>query len=125
MLGGRKLRIALLTGGACLACVAGGPGVAHATTTTTFGFTGAEQAFRVPVGVTSMHVTALGAPGGRGAFTTNPGGLGGLAIADLVVTPGQLLYVEVGGPGGSGGTQGTPGAAGFNGGAVGGQRGTG
>src|SRR3954471_22327196 len=106
MLGGRKLRIAVLSGGACLACVAGGPGVAHATTTTTFGFTGAEQAFQVPAGVTSLHVTALGAPGGRGATPTHPGGLGGLAIADLVVTPGQVLYVEVGGSGGTGDVQG-------------------
>jgi len=72
----------------------------------TFASTGYEQCYTVPVGVTSVHVTSTGAPGAGG-------GNGGRVTRDLDVTPGQTLYVEVGGTG-----SGTSG--GFNGGGGGG-----
>ena len=72
---------------------------AQAETTVTFNFTGAEQVFKVPTGVSSVHVEAIGAAGA--SVGTVPGGLGGFAAADVSVIPGQLLYIEVGGIGGS------------------------
>lgn len=72
-----------------------------------FNPTGAEQQWTVPAGVTSVHVELIGAKGaGGGGY---PGGLGHNVSGDIAVTPGQVLYVEVGGNG-----QGTSG--GFNGG---------
>lgn len=43
--------------------------------TCTFGYTGAEQTFTVPAGVTSVQVTAIGA-GGSANFNGEPGGEG-------------------------------------------------
>jgi hypothetical protein len=66
------------------------------TMTTNFGVTGTERTFTVPAGVTSVRVTAVGAP----ATTWNStGGRGAIVTADVPVTPGQVLYVNVGGPG--------------------------
>ena len=45
------------------------------TVTCTYGYTGAEQTFAVPAGVTSVHVVAVGAAGGLG----NLGAAGGAA----------------------------------------------
>jgi len=72
--------------------------------TLSFAPIGGEQIFQVPVGVTTIHVVAIGAPGGAGAGTsTKPaGGKGAVVTGNLVVTPGQVLYVEVGGVGRSG-----------------------
>lgn len=85
-----------------------------------FGYTGREQAFSVPDGVTSMTVEAIGADGGNHlAGTTRP--VGAVATADIDVNPGETLYIEVGGQGGDvidGVTNGRRG--GFNGGADGG-----
>lgn len=81
------------------------------------GFTGGEQTFVVPAGVTSVHVSASGATGGQGQriwYEYNsplyPGALGASASGDIAVTPGSILYVSVGGQGGIGG------GGGFNGG---------
>lgn len=63
----------------------------------TFGFTGARQTFVVPAAVTSVRAVAVGAPGGSARFAA--GGHGALMAADVSVTPGETLYVEVGGPG--------------------------
>jgi len=73
--------------------------------TTSFGFTGTEQTYTVPADVNSIHVVAVGAKGGRGAATGLPssGGSGGRIEADLAVTPGQVLFITVGGVGGDGG----------------------
>jgi hypothetical protein len=98
--------------------------------------TGAEQRFRVPAGVRTVHVIAIGGGGGDGSFSvtcsgffpTPPctnvgaggrGGVGAIASGDLRVTPGRTLYVLVGG---RGVTQQGPaaGTGGFNGGASGG-----
>lgn len=85
--------------------------------TQTFTYTGAPQQFIVPYCVSSITLTAKGAQGGLNAYylanpTNNPpsvGGLGGMATGVLNVTPGQTLYVYVGGQngyngGGLGGT---------------------
>jgi hypothetical protein len=73
--------------------------------TKTFFYTGAEQKFTVPTGVTSLTIAAAG------ASTTSAHA--GLVKATIPVTPGELLAVFVGGaPNGS--------AGGFNGGGNGG-----
>src|SRR4051794_31510067 len=66
------------------------------TTTRSYSPTGAEDTFEVPLGVSSIHVVATGAPGAEGAR----GGLAGSGAqvsGNLKVVPGQTLYVEVGG----------------------------
>jgi hypothetical protein len=84
-----------------------------------------EDTFAVPAGVSSVGVAAVGGRGaaGPGAVGPNSGGAGGFGasvVADLPVTSGTVLYVEVagsgsaqgdggsngGGPGGTGGTSG-------------------
>lgn len=84
----------------------------------TFNFTGASQTFTVPCGVDSVFIEAWGAQGGSGAIGGGPvaggnGGLGGYAEGYLLVNPGDVLTIFVGGQGG------TP-TGGFNGGANGG-----
>ena len=79
---------------------------AGATTTATFLYTGSQQQFVVPAGVTSVHVLAVGGRGGNGLAPG--GGLGGAPAevsGDLEVFPGQTLYVEVGGVGIEAGTE--------------------
>ncbi|MBK8143748.1 MAG: hypothetical protein IPK62_01490 [Bacteroidetes bacterium] len=74
----------------------GGPGGSQ-----TFTYTGTMQTFTVPAGVTSVNILAKGAEGGGsedcGATVTVDGGLGGTAIGDLAVIPGQVLNIFVGG----------------------------
>jgi hypothetical protein len=95
------------------AAVPGGCSASGATVSCPFAFTGDEQQFTVPDGVRRLHVELVG---GRGF---GPNAFGGKVAADLAVTPGQVLYVEVGGQGGApgtspilGGTGGTGGSAG-------------
>jgi hypothetical protein len=64
----------------------------------TFAFTAVEQTYHVPAGITSVRVKAIGAPGGDRAYD-GTGGYGAKLVADLAVTPGQTLYVEVDGDG--------------------------
>ncbi len=113
---GRLSAVAVTIGGAGLLAMP----LAQASTKV-YVYTGAEQTFVVPSGVRSLHLEAIGAPGGA-AFatpTTGPGGLGARVDADLAVTAGETLYIEVGGVG-------TPGAGAsgplnaFNGGGAGG-----
>jgi hypothetical protein len=87
-------------------------GTAHAGSVT-FSSTGSEQGFAVPLGVTSIHVVATGGRGGT-SFS-GPGGFGAVVSADVAVTPGHSLYVEVGGNGADQSSSG-----GFNGGGAGG-----
>src|SRR4051794_21900765 len=68
-----------------------------ATHTDSFGYTGGEQTFTVPEGVSSVHVVAIGGSGGAGEFGS--GGQGARVTGDVPVTPGEVLYVEVGGNG--------------------------
>ena len=68
----------------------------------TFNFTGGQQSFVVPPGVTSIHIEAWGAQGADATFPNGPtgiAGLGGFAEGDLAVTPGQILEIFVGGQG--------------------------
>ncbi|MFJ9775434.1 glycine-rich protein [Kitasatospora sp. NPDC101157] len=74
-------------------CTVSGP-----TTTCTFAFTGAEQTFTVPNGVSQVDVTAIGAAGGLSGVNTTPGGRGAQVSGTLTgLSGGQILYVEVGG----------------------------
>src|SRR4051812_37628472 len=79
---------------------------------TLFTSTDAEQQYVVPAGVTALHVVAIGAQGGSG---TGAGGLGHQVTGDVAVTPGQTVYVEVGGNGKNSGDA-APDHGGFNGG---------
>jgi hypothetical protein len=93
------------------------------TTTCTYAYTGAEQTFVVPTGVTSVNVVAVGAAGGDGATpvgggTGGTGGLSEMVSANVAVQPMTTLYVEVGGTGGTGTTT-VGGTGGFGGGAAG------
>lgn len=85
--------------------------------TRTFVSTGGEQTFTVPAGVSLLHVLAVGAKGGKGTDQGmkkgGPGGFGDRLEANLAVTPGEALFVEVGGAGAAGATGG---GGGFNGG---------
>lgn len=85
---------------------------------TTFDYTGSMQTYVVPVGVTSIDVDVMGAEGGHATgdavgWSNGPvdvsGGDGGRVTATLSVTPGETLYIFVGG-------QGSLTAGGFNGG---------
>ena len=114
----RPLKPFVLVLGACCASALV-PAAAHADIVT-FNSTGAEQTFTVPARVTSVHVVAIGAPGalaprlgrGRRAGRVLDGATG---LADLAVTPGEVLYVEVGGKG-AGASRSAGGLGGFNGG---------
>src|SRR5215213_5340583 len=66
------------------------------TTACTYGPTGSEDTFEVPLGVSTIHVVATGAPGAEG-FMGGTEGAGAQVSGDLTVTPGDSLYVNVGG----------------------------
>jgi hypothetical protein len=88
------------------------------TVTCSYSSTGSEQTFSVPGGVSSIMGVAIGGAGAAGAGTDTgssggAGGFGGRVTGDVSVTPGEVLYVEVGG-------NGSGAAGGFNGGAAGG-----
>jgi hypothetical protein len=76
---------------------------------TDYSYTGGQQTFVVPAGVTSITIEAWGAQGGDAA-----GGLGGYTTGTLSVSQGQTLYLYVGGQGA------TNQSGGFNGGGSGG-----
>ena len=98
-------------------CVLGAAAQAKAATST-FKYTGAERSFTVPEGVFSVNVVAVGGAGGEGQSRI-PGagaapGEAARVSGELSVSPGQTLYVEVGGNAQS------PDEGGFNGGGDGG-----
>jgi len=74
----------------------------------TFNYTGAQQIFVVPGGVTSVSIAAYGAEGGTNQNDSSIigscriGGKGGYATGNLSVSPGDTLFVYVGGRGYSG-----------------------
>jgi len=82
----RFLPLVLLAAVLCLPTQAG-------AATQTFGYTGAEQTYVVPPGVTAIGVEATGS---AGADSDAPGGRGAVVSGTVPVTPGQTLYVEVG-----------------------------
>ena len=66
----------------------------------TFSYTGAQQTFTVPSGVSTITIKAWGAQGGSDdGSNRGDGGLGGYAIGNLSVTAGNTLYIYVGGEG--------------------------
>ena len=72
--------------------------------TTTFSYTGTQQTYTVPTGVTSLGIDATGGAGGKPywqcsgtAYVANAGRV----QCNLAVTGGSVLYVYVGGAGGS------------------------
>ena len=65
-------------------------------TTYSYKYTGALQKFIVPNRVTSIQVNAIGAKGGTGGGG-QPGGAGANITSTINVTPGQVVYVVVGG----------------------------
>jgi hypothetical protein len=135
---GRRRVVALISGAGITAAMAVGvPAAASAATAApmdlpaacnlsgslvacAYNYTGSEQMFTVPAGVSMVRVNAIGAAGGTNG-TIGTGGTGGSAYAPLPVTPGETLYVEVGGPGlDASSTRGTGAqAGGFNGGGAG------
>lgn len=83
----------------------------------TFSYTGSMQSWVVPLGVTEVAIEAWGAEGADAVDrlpSNGGGGLGGYASGKLTVTPGETLYIYVGGEGNTDGT------GGFNGGGAGG-----
>ncbi|WP_153796276.1 T9SS type A sorting domain-containing protein [Foetidibacter luteolus] len=67
---------------------------------TTFPYTGADQTWVVPNGVTKIVVKAWGAGGAGGNYIFNDvGGGGGFAMDTLNVTPGEVLTIITGGGG--------------------------
>jgi len=70
----------------------------------TFSYTGAQQTFTVPSGVSTITIKVWGAQGGSGGYYSNSsycstGGKGGYATGNLSVTAGNTVYVYVGGQG--------------------------
>lgn len=73
------------------------PAVARATV---FSYTGGEQSYTVPAGVSSLSITATGAPGGGPLSGGLAAGRAAVVSGIVTVAPGQVVYVEVGGSGG-------------------------
>jgi hypothetical protein len=97
---GRVRRVVVVACGAL--CCAGAAVVSAARgDTATFAGSG-EHSFVVPEGVSSVHALAVGGRGGAGYSNPASGGFGAKIVADLPVTPGQVLYIEVAGNGGNG-----------------------
>ena len=70
----------------------------------TFSYTGAQQTFTVPSGVSTITIKVWGAQGGSGGYYSNSsycstGGKGGYATGDLSVAAGSTVYVYIGGQG--------------------------
>lgn len=81
--------------------------------TQTFSYTGAAQSFEVPDGVDTLYIECQGASGWSGSYS---GGQGGHTTGDLAVTPGDYVYVYVGGQGGVASGAYAPMGGGWNGG---------
>ena len=85
-----------------------------ATASTALSYTGADQSFVVPAGVTSLTAKLWGAGGSGGsnalggAFIGGKGGAGGYATGTIAVTPGETLNLVVGQGGGYSFTNATP-----------------
>ena len=76
-----------------------------------FSFTGGQQTWVVPAGLTSIAVEIAGAQGNNGSGASGGiGGLGAFVTGTLSVTPGETLYFFVGGQNGYNGG-GLPGAS--------------
>jgi hypothetical protein len=78
----------------------GGGGGGGGSTTVNFSYTGSDQYWTAPAGVTSITVTLNGAGGGNSYGSS--GGAGGLVSGTLAVMPGYTYTIIVGQGGGSG-----------------------
>lgn len=73
----------------------------------TFVYTGTQQSWTVPGGVSSISIVANGGQGGQdGNNPPWPGSPGGRAQGTLAVSPGQSIYIYVGASGDNGGYNG-------------------
>jgi hypothetical protein len=97
-----------------VASAAGAGSVSILPLTTSYAYTGTPQTYTVPAGVTAVRVVATGASGGVTFGGTNYS-YGARAQATVLVTPGEVLTVQVGGQGASNDLSGTP-VGGYNGG---------
>ncbi|MBI4833967.1 MAG: hypothetical protein HY811_04000 [Planctomycetes bacterium] len=88
-------------------------------TVITYNYTGGQQSWVVPAGVISITVDAKGARGGFGWQDDTSGGNGARVQTTIAVTPGQTLYIYVGGAG----ADWDVGGGGYNGGGSGGSGG--
>lgn len=77
-----------------------GAGASTGNDSTVFAFTGAQAFFVVPPCVGQVTIRAWGAQGENALVGGATGGLGGYASGTLSVTPGETLYVYVGGQSG-------------------------
>lgn len=73
--------------------------------TASFSYTGADQTWTVPSGITRITVTVRGASGGN--VSTATGGAGATVSTTVSVTPGDTLRLVVGAKGGDGSLGGT------------------
>jgi uncharacterized repeat protein (TIGR02543 family) len=85
--------------------------VAGVSSTVTFNYTGSNQTWTVPTGVTSATFFLIGA-GGGGNYGYGGGG-GGYATGSYAVTAGQVLTVIVGQGGGAANAVSRPGVSGY------------
>jgi uncharacterized repeat protein (TIGR02543 family) len=85
--------------------------VAGVSSTVTFNYTGSNQSWTVPTGVTSATFFLIGA-GGGGNYGYGGGG-GGYATGSYAVTAGQVLTVIVGQGGGAANAVSRPGVSGY------------
>jgi hypothetical protein len=124
----RKTLLGLVLAGSLIFAVSTGHAapsggcVVAATTTCTFNYTGAPEAWVVPAGVTSATFDVFGASSGDDILSLR--GLGGEVKVTAAVSTGDTYQLLVGG-GGGGYTSFGGGAAGFNGGGAGGAGGIG
>ncbi len=89
---------------------------------TTYSYSGETESWVVPEGVTEILVRAWGASGGHGSgpgYELNMGGRGAYVSGRLAVTPGETLYINIGGQGGNAQTAANA-EGGWNGGGIGG-----
>src|SRR5579859_866218 len=105
------LMLMIGVGGMLLGLVAPEPALASAAVPGSPFTAAGEHSFVVPSGVTSLQVVVIGAAGGTGGKACScqnggpdgaPGGQGAATTATVSVTPGQTIWVEVGGNGGNG-----------------------
>jgi hypothetical protein len=76
-----------------------------------YNYTGKMQDWTVPAGVHKAHFDVRGAQGGGNKVSLSvipvgkiPGGEGGRTVAEISVTPGEVIHIFVGGKGHDGGT---------------------
>lgn len=94
---------------------ASGPGSCTGDTcTATFAYTGSEETFTVPDGVTTLSFGVRGAQGATSNAFRIPGGEGGAVTGSLPVVAGETLTLLVGQAGNTGGGAGAYGGGGQN-----------